>query len=231
MMDDGRSQLSRPIRLLRLIRWSAIGLVVLWGSVIAFDAVTGARIGGPPVQALIDQFFGPMQLNASVAAEQARTIQFNASPRALPPLQFASLTRKHLTANDFSGRFVLLNFWATWCVPCRREMPTLDRLEATLGGPAFIVVPVSIDRGNAAAVASSVKQFYASTKVTHLGIYVGPGDKAMQRLGIIGIPTTLLIDRHGQSVGRTVGAAVWDNPRMVALLRGVINKNKRALTK
>src|SRR3546814_1814786 len=103
-----------------------------------------------------------------------------------------------MTLKAFDGRFVLLNIWATWCVPCREEMPSLDRLQAGLGGPDFVVVPLSIDREGLPAV----KAFYEELGLKALGIYVDQSGRASGKLGAAGIPTTLLVDREGREIGR-----------------------------
>ena len=110
---------------------------------------------------------------------------------------------------------VLLNIWATWCVPCRKEMPSLDRVQARLGGNDFIVVPLSLDREGVAAV----KHFYLEVGVQRLGIYVDPSSGASHDLGVPGLPTTLLINREGREVARKIGEAVWDGPEMARLIQ------------
>ena len=122
---------------------------------------------------------------------------------------------------DYRGKVVLLNIWATWCVPCREEMPTLDRLQATLGGEDFEVVPVSIDRKGMA----EVDKFYAEIGLQHLARYITPAaNGALDQLGIFGIPASLLIDRQGRELGRLIGPAKWDSPDMVAFLKSIIAK-------
>lgn len=132
----------------------------------------------------------------------------------MPELQFIDGDGRGLSLADFRGRVVLLNVWATWCVPCRQEMPTLDRLQAKLGSPNFQVVALSIDR----AGVSVVKQFYQELGLTALGTYVDQSGKAAGSLATVGIPTTLLVDRDGQEIGRKVGPAEWDSPEVVALI-------------
>ena len=139
-------------------------------------------------------------------------------PRPLPELDFTDGAGRAMTFADFRGRVILLNLWATWCVPCRKEMPTLDRLQARLGGPDFQVVPLSIDRQGL----SVVKPFYKELGLKSLGIYVDQSGKAASDLGAIGIPTTLLVDRQGREIGRKVGPADWDSPAIVDMIRGYL---------
>jgi len=135
-------------------------------------------------------------------------------PRALPEVRFQDDQGRDLTLGDFRGRVVVLNVWATWCVPCRKEMPTLDRLQARLGGKDFLVVALSIDRKGAEAV----RGFYQEVGVENLAIYVDPSGRGSRGLGLPGVPTTLLIDQEGREVARKMGEAKWDGPEMVSLV-------------
>lgn len=138
-----------------------------------------------------------------------------APPRAVPALHFTDGAGRPMTLDTLKGRAVVLNLWATWCVPCRKEMPSLDRLQARLGGPGFLVLPLSLDRQGMAAVAP----FYRELGLTAVGIYLDPTGTVMSALGIEGIPTTLLIGTDGREVARVVGGVDWDSPGMIADIR------------
>lgn len=140
------------------------------------------------------------------------------SAETVPALHFTDAEGATVSLGDFRGKTVLLNIWATWCVPCRKEMPALDRLQARLGGTDFEVVALSIDRGGLGAV----RPFYEEIGIANLAIYLDEGDAAMRALGITGIPTTLLIDRDGRELRRWIGPAEWDSPEMETLIRGHI---------
>jgi len=142
------------------------------------------------------------------------------TPRALPAVAFTDESGRATAFEQFRGRVVLLNVWATWCVPCREEMPTLDRLQAQLGGPDFEVVALSIDQGGVA----EVRKFYQEVGIKHLRIYNDPTADATARLNILGIPATLLIDRAGREVGRALGPAEWDAPDVAELIREHLNR-------
>ena len=135
-------------------------------------------------------------------------------PHALPEVRFQDDQGRDLTLGDFRGRVVVLNVWATWCVPCRKEMPTLDRLQARLGGKDFLVVALSIDRKGVEAV----RGFYQEVGVENLAMYVDPSGRGSRGLGLPGVPTTLLIDQEGREVARKMGEAEWDGPEMVSLV-------------
>jgi thiol-disulfide isomerase/thioredoxin len=146
----------------------------------------------------------------------------HASPRAIANVDFEDGQGRKRTLADFRGKVVLLNIWATWCGPCRKEMPTLDRLQQRLGGPGFEVVALSIDRGGQAAV----KSFFDEIDVKALAIYVDPTTDAQAKLDIIGVPTTLLLNREGREVARYVGPAEWDRPEVIEFVERYLMPRK-----
>jgi thiol-disulfide isomerase/thioredoxin len=159
------------------------------------------------------------------AADAPQKFALHAAPKPVPEIQFQDSEGNTLTLQDFRGKVVLLNIWATWCLPCRREMPTLDRLQAKLGGPDFEVLPLSIDRNGFEAIT----KFYSDVGVKHLAMYLDGSSQAASTLGAVGIPTTLLIDRDGRELGRLVGPAEWDSPDMIALIDTYLAKESGRL--
>jgi thiol-disulfide isomerase/thioredoxin len=141
-----------------------------------------------------------------------------AKPLELPEISIAQADGAAKSLSDWHGRVVLLNIWATWCHPCREEMPTLDKLQAALGGSDFEVVAVNIDKGGDA----KAKTFLQETGVTHLALYTDPGGKLFSALKAVGMPTTLLLNREGREIGRLVGPADWDSPEALALIKAAI---------
>jgi len=156
---------------------------------------------------------GPELLTGSLAR-----FKLAGEPRALPELAFTDVDDKPLTLGDFKGRTVLLNFWATWCAPCVKEMPSLDKLQAAMGKDRFVVLPLSLDGPSRPKVAP----FYADKKLSHLGIYFDKGKKAMGTLDISVLPTSVLVDAEGREIGRLEGEAEWDGPEAFALLKAAI---------
>ena len=142
----------------------------------------------------------------------------------LPDLAFrdASGTERHLA--DWRGRTVLLNLWATWCVPCRKEMPALDALEGKVGGPAFEVVAVNIDTRNL----DKPKTWLQEVGITKLGYFADPSAKVFQDLKAIGkafgMPTTLLVDPQGCELGALAGPAEWASDDAVKLIEAAAGK-------
>ncbi len=139
-------------------------------------------------------------------------------PRVLPNIEFFDESNNTVSLDKWSGKIIVLNIWATWCTPCRIEMPTLDRLQKNLGSDRFEVVALSIDE----AGLEVVKRFFEEIEVKHLEIYIDPEYKAANQLKALGLPATLLIDPKGQELGRLVGPAEWDSPEMIAFFEEII---------
>lgn len=116
---------------------------------------------------------------------------------------------------EFKGRVVVLNFWATWCAPCVREMPSLDRLQAALGPEGLSVVAVSLDRGGR----DKVGRFLMKLDLRHMGLYLDSKATMFRSFGVSGLPTTFLIDRRGRIVGGMSGPAEWNSPEAKELIR------------
>ena len=123
-------------------------------------------------------------------------------PATLPPAHFTTLDGAPRSLSDYLGKPLVLNMWATWCVPCVAELPELDRLAAS---GAVVVLAISADRGGAAAV----KPFAAAHHLDHLTLLLDPGNEAVQALGVAGFPTTLLIGADGKLRGTLEGPAAW----------------------
>jgi thiol-disulfide isomerase/thioredoxin len=119
---------------------------------------------------------------------------------------------------DWRGKVVLLNLWATWCVPCREEMPALDKLQAALGGDDFEVVAINIDKGGP----DKARDFLKEIGVNKLALYTDPSGKLFSTIRAVGMPTTLLIDREGREIGRLVGPADWASPEAKTLIEAAI---------
>jgi thiol-disulfide isomerase/thioredoxin len=161
---------------------------------------------------------------ASVRIEAAEKLPANFvvhnSSRPLTAIQFEDEHGETRSLSDFQGKIIVLNIWATWCVSCRREMPTLDRPETQLGGPDFQVVPVSIDRGGI----DTIRKFYVEAAVQKLPLYVDRSGQVLSTVGALGLPTTLIFNRDGQEVGRITGPAEWDSAEIVQFLRPLITE-------
>jgi thiol-disulfide isomerase/thioredoxin len=171
------------------------------GAIVAATALAVYMFGGfraPPPRKLggIDNFISAREV----------------LPAPLTPFMDEHGARVNL--ERFRGKIVVLNLWATWCTPCVAEMPMLDRLQQQLEDAGVVVVALSLDAGGPAAV----KAFYQEHGIKHLGVYVDPTMRAQGDFRVIGLPTTILIDREGRDRGRVVGPAEWDNSRAADLV-------------
>ena len=188
MNDSAAPRPPRPLR----ATLALAGLAVLAVSTIGIYLATSARDAGP-----------------------RSGVGWANSPQPVPDFRLQGADGKPHALSDFRGKVVLLNVWATWCAPCRKEMPALDRLQQTLGGAEFEVVALSIDGGGAAAV----RRFYDEIGIRSLALYVDPTMAASGKLRTVGIPTTLLLDREGRERWRKTGPAEWDSPEIIESLR------------
>jgi len=139
-------------------------------------------------------------------------------PEALPEIKFQDAEGRERTLADWRGKVVLLNLWATWCLPCRKEMPALDRLQSTLGSEQFQVVAISVDRTGL----PGAKKFLEETKTPNLALYADPTARLTSSLRAAGLPATLLIDKEGREIGRLLGPAEWDGAAAKRLIQSVI---------
>jgi thiol-disulfide isomerase/thioredoxin len=144
------------------------------------------------------------------------------TPFRLPNLAFKDAQGRDVMLADWRGRGILLNLWATWCVPCRREMPALDALQAILGGPDFQVVAVNIDTRDPQKPLAFLKE----VGITHLAYYSDPSARIFEDLKAagkaFGMPTTVLIDRSGCEIGTMAGPAEWASDEGVKLVHAAM---------
>ena len=155
-------------------------------------------------------------------AQPEAQIAFHETPVAVPGISFIDRQGGIVTMADFKGKVVVLNIWATWCVPCREEMPSLNNLQAIMGGEDFQVVALSIDETGF----REIEYFYEQYEIRHLVIYLDEGQELYDQLNVVAIPTSLIIDRRGLEIGRMIGAATWDSDRMIATLGEIIGKGR-----
>jgi thiol-disulfide isomerase/thioredoxin len=141
-------------------------------------------------------------------------------PRPAPPVSFADAEGKTLDLADFAGKIVLVNLWATWCAPCRQEMPSLERLQTRLGD-RIAILAISEDRGGSKAVAP----FVAKLGLKAVKIYLDPKSAVGQAFKVDGLPTSFLIDRQGRVLGRVEGGAEWDSPKMLAIIDPLVGSD------
>lgn len=148
-----------------------------------------------------------------------------------PPVPFTDQTfytgtGELRTISDFSGKGVILNFWATWCAPCIKEMPALNRLQEQVKADGILVLPLSEDRKGAAVI----DPFYAQNNLTALPVLIDKRRLVMRKTGVSALPTTIFIDRQGMEVGRILGEAAWDSAKMTAFIRNCFGKAPPSVT-
>jgi thiol-disulfide isomerase/thioredoxin len=191
----------------------------------------GMRIGKPAFGALLiaAMAVATLAVAAGVESGPARLTRladalgdfsYFTPPKPVPPILFLDGSGRTLSLADFKGRVVLVNFWATWCGPCVEEMPSLDRLQAKLGGSAFTVLDLSIDRQGKDAVLP----FFAVNKLTHLKVYLDPKAASFHVLQGQGVPTSFLIGGDGRARAMVVGPADWDSPAALAIVQHAIDE-------
>src|SRR5437763_10149219 len=155
---------------------------------------------------------------APLARGEVAAVSVAEQPRPIPDLTFVDGSGGRKSLGDWRGRIVLLNLWATWCVPCRKEMPALDNLEGKLGSDKFAVVAVNIDTRDG----EKPKAFLKDNNLTRLGYFSDAKAKVFQDLKTIGLalgmPTSVLIDANGCEIGNIAGPAEWDSEDAVKLI-------------
>jgi thiol-disulfide isomerase/thioredoxin len=143
-----------------------------------------------------------------------------AAPQEIPDIAFTDAAGADHRLADWQGKWLVVNFWATWCAPCRKEMPGLDALQSEFGGERFAVLTIATGRNPVPAV----QRFFSEVGVTHLPQLLDPKSQLARQMGVLGLPLTLLIDPEGHEVARLIGDADWsgDSARAIvaALLAG-----------
>jgi thiol-disulfide isomerase/thioredoxin len=181
---------------------------------ICASLVLGAIVAAFAAQSSLHSASAASRAEAINDAERVLGFQVTMPARRLIDVRFTDAEGALVTLEDKRGTVVLINFWATWCPPCVREMPSLERLQTELGGAGFEVLAISEDRE-----AKVIGPFYEHFGLRQLGGYHDPYGRLSRQLKVTGLPTTILIDHRGFEVGRVVGAAEWDSRESVALIR------------
>ncbi|MEM7524609.1 MAG: TlpA disulfide reductase family protein [Pseudomonadota bacterium] len=174
--------------------------------------------------ALAAMLYGALALGATPAAAELSAAEIAAlkearagdmkklvihkAPRDRLERQFLTERDAAKTMADFEGKVMVVNFWATWCPPCRKEMPYLDALKGEIGGDDIDVIAISMDR----ASPEKITDFYRSIDAQHLDIYREPTLRIGTEAGVLGMPVTIILDRQGREVARLQGEAKWDGP-------------------
>ena len=137
-------------------------------------------------------------------------------PLAIPDAVLLDGAEAEHSLAEYRGKWVVLNFWATWCAPCRAEMPSLDRLAKAM--PEVAVVPVATGRNGV----DQIQKFYAEAGVVNLPVLRDPKSALARSMGVLGLPVTVILNPEGQEVARLIGDAEWDSVEALAVLRALI---------
>jgi thiol-disulfide isomerase/thioredoxin len=145
-------------------------------------------------------------------------IVYAGAPKTLPEITFQDNTGAARSLSEWKGKVVLVNLWATWCAPCKLEMPSLDRLQARLGGAEFTVLPISLDRQGM----EPPRKFLTANNLGNLPLLVDATTSIAGKLEAIGLPASIILDREGREIARLLGPAEWDSPAAQEVIRAAI---------
>jgi thiol-disulfide isomerase/thioredoxin len=159
----------------------------------------------------------PAEIEALKSGEMRKLVVMD-PPVPASELAFTDLRGNEMTLADTNGQVRLVNFWATWCVPCRLEMPALDALARDRAGPDFAVIPIATGRNTVDAITA----FTADNGIGALGIYLDPKGALAAEMNVPGLPVTVILDRQGNEVARLLGGADWNGPDALKLIDAVI---------
>src|SRR5215470_36185 len=203
-----------PIAIAAVVIGGVIGYAGLYG----FGGLKGGSGGDPACRAAVDT----ARRIAPLAHGEVAALTMASAPLKLPDLAFEDANGKPRKLSDWHGKTVLVNLWATWCVPCRREMPSLEGLQAKLQGPNFEVVAINIDTRDP----DKSRAFLKEANLTRLGFFNDQKAKVFQDLKAIGralgMPTSVLVDAQGCEIGTIAGPAEWASDDAVKLIKAAV---------
>lgn len=165
--------------------------------------------------------------NAAAASDAALTallvgdmkkLNLHSTPQAVPDVAFVSADGTDMTLADYKGKLVLVNFWATWCAPCRKEMPALSALQSEFGGDNFEVVTIATGRNPPPAMA----KFFDQIDVTNLPLHRDPKSALARQMAVLGLPVSVILNAEGQEIGRLMGDADWHSDSARALIAALL---------
>ena len=143
---------------------------------------------------------------------------FNSEPQPVPTVAFVDQADVQTTLEAFKGKYILLNFWATWCAPCRKEMPSLQALQTEFGGDGFQVVTIATGRNSV----TGIRKFFEEVGVIDLPQYRDPTQALARQMAVLGLPISVILDPEGNEIGRLRGDAHWDSDSARAIIAALI---------
>ncbi len=160
-----------------------------------------------------------------LAKGEVAAVGVSNAPKPPPVIAFTGPEGQRMSLSDFKGRTILVNLWATWCVPCREEMPALDRIQAELGGPDFQVVAINVDTRNP----EKPKAWLQENGIRNLAYHADPEGKLLQVLQksghVVGLPTTFVVDASGCEIALLKGPAQWASPDAVTFMKTALGRS------
>ena len=167
---------------------------------------TGLALGANPAAA---------DVSSLLTGDMAKLVMTK-PPAPLPEAGLIDMADAPRTLAEFHGKWAVVNFWATWCPPCREEMPALDRLQAAM--PEIAVVPVATGRNDP----ETITRFFTEAQIANLENLRDPTSNLAHAMGIMGLPVTVIVNPEGQEVARLIGDAHWDGPEAQAVLKALM---------
>lgn len=147
-----------------------------------------------------------------------KKLVFASTPASVSDTEFGHLEGTTHKLSEFHGQILLVNFWATWCAPCRKEMPGLEALQASLGGDDFQVITIATGRNSP----TGMRKFFEEIGVETLPLYIDPKQELARDMAVLGLPITVIVDRQGREIARLRGDADWNSDSARAILSAVI---------
>ncbi len=179
--------------------------------------------GANPLQAGVINSAERLQIQ-EMRVDDMRKLRILETPASVPDIPYETPDGKKIRLSDSNGHFRLVNFWATWCIPCREEMPALDALQARLGSDNFEVITIATGRNRL----SGIHEFFAAAKIENLPILLDPRGQLGRSIGALGLPTTVFLNRDGKEIARVTGGADWSSDNAAAVLQALMDASDSA---
>jgi len=148
-----------------------------------------------------------------------KKLNFHAEAKPVPEVVLVDENGYDRGLSEYLGQWVVLNFWATWCAPCRHELPSLDRLQAAMGGETFAVVTVATGRNSP----QGIERLFAELEIAHLPKWRDADSALARRMAVMGLPVTVILDPEGREIARMQGDAEWDSDSARAIVAALLN--------
>ena len=168
--------------------------------------------------ALANPAMADVQAAEALRDGDMKKLNFHSEPQDAGTAEFITFDGDPLSLSDWNGKWVLVNFWATWCAPCRKEMPALSALQDEFGGDSFEVVTIATGRNPPPAM----KKFFDEIGVTNLPLHRDPKQALARKMAILGLPITVIVNPEGQEIGRLIGDADWHSDEARALIAALL---------